>query len=119
MVSGIQLLGVIFGLALSYFTFLCYKRGEFTKRETIGWELLWVIFVLVTMFPEKIAVYSRNLGAIRPLDLFVILGFIIVLSISFYTYVNVDRLRKSFEKTIRELALNHDKVKNKKDVDED
>jgi hypothetical protein len=105
MVSGIQLIGVFFGLITSYFTFLHYKRKEFTLRECLGWELVWLGFVLITLFPQPFADIAPLFGVVRPLDLFIVVGFIIVLSISFYTYVNVDRLRKKLEKTIRDLAL--------------
>ncbi len=105
MVSGIQVIGIIFGLVLSYFTFLHYKREEFTIREFWGWEILWIGFILITLYPNRIQVFAGNLGAIRPFDLFSVLGFIVVLSISYYTYVSLDRLRKSFEKAIRGIAM--------------
>lgn len=115
MVSGIQLVGIIFALIQGYFTFLHYKREEFTIREFIAWEILWISLGYVTIFPRSFELFSGTLGAIRPLDLFSLLGFIVVLSISFYTYVNVDRLRKKLEKTIRDLALSEmDEEKKKK-----
>lgn len=106
MVSGVQIIGIIFGLTLSYFTFLHYKRREFTISEFLAWEGLWVAFVVVTLYPSKLLVYSTNLGAARTFDLFSLLGFTVVLTISFYTYVNLDRLRKQLEKALRDAALN-------------
>jgi hypothetical protein len=105
MVSGIQLVGIFFGLITSYFTFLHFKRQEFTLREFLGWELVWISFVAVTLVPEQFKVVASHFGAFRPLDFFTVIGFILVLGISFYTYVNVDRLNKKIEKTIRDLAL--------------
>jgi hypothetical protein len=105
MVSGIQVLGTLFGLVLSYFTFLNYKRHEFTLREFLCWEALWVCFIAITLFPVRLFALSSELGAIRPLDLFSVFGFFVVLSISFYNYVNIDRLRKQLEKSVRDIAL--------------
>jgi hypothetical protein len=107
MVSGIQLLGVFFALVQCYFTFLNFKRREFTMRECFAWLAVWIIFGLVTLFPTEFQVLAGNFGAFRTLDLFTIGGFMVVLSISFYTYVHLDRLRKKLERVIRELAL-HD-----------
>jgi len=59
-------------------------------------------------------VFAGNLGAIRPFDLFSVLGFIVVLSISFYTYVSLDRLRKSLERAVRDIAMNEDRPRRKK-----
>ena len=105
MVSGIQLLGIFFALVLGYFTFLNFKRREFTLREFLGWELLWVGFGVASIFPSDFKIFSGHFGTFRPLDFFVIIGFIVVLSISFYTYVYVDRLRKHMEQVVRDLAL--------------
>lgn len=114
MVSGIQVIGAIFGLALSYFTFLHYKRDEFTIREFLAWEILWVGFILVTLYPNRIQVFAGSLGAIRGFDLFSLFGFIVVLSISYYTYVSLDRLRKSLEKAIRDIAITEHEHQHKK-----
>ena len=103
--SGIQVIGAAFGLIISYFTFLHYKRGEFTVREFIGWETLWVAFVLTTIFVQSFQPFTNTFGAVRLFDLIVALGFIVVLSISFYTYICVDILRKNLEKAIRDLAM--------------
>ena len=114
MVSGIQIIGIFFGLILTYFTYLHFKREEFSVWEFLGWEVVWVLFILIALFPGKFGQYSGDLGAIRPMDLFTVLGFIVVLSIAFYTYINVDRLRKRLEKAIRDLALQDLKEEKKK-----
>lgn len=105
MVSGIQLAGIFFALILSYFTFLNYKRREFTIKECIGWLIVWVVFGLVTLFPEQFKILAGNFGAIRALDFFTVGGFMVVLAISFYTYVSLERQRRKLERVIRELAL--------------
>ncbi|MEI6478411.1 MAG: DUF2304 domain-containing protein [bacterium] len=105
MVTGIQLVGIIFGLVLTYFTFLHYKRDEFSLKEFLGWQAIWVCFLAITLFPNTFYSFNSDLGILRPLDLYTILGFIVVMSITFYNYVNVDRLRKQLEKAIRDLAL--------------
>lgn len=105
MLNGIQIIALFFALFLSYFTFLSFKRHEFTVKEYLAWQLVWIMFAWVTLFPEQFALVAGDFGAVRPLDLFTVLGFIVVLGISFYTYVNVDRLGKKLEKTVRDLAM--------------
>jgi hypothetical protein len=105
MIQGLQLIALLFALLQLYFTRLHYRRGEFTFREWIGWSFIWVAFAAATIFPDMFKRFAGTVGAVRSLDLFVVLGFIVVLSISFYTYVNVDRLRRRLEKAVRELAI--------------
>ena len=104
-VSGIQILAVLFAVVMSYFSFLSFKRHESTIRELLGWIVVWVLLALVSIFPNRFGSLAGEFGLFRPLDLFTMMGFVVVLSISFYTYINVDRLRKAVEKTIRDLAL--------------
>lgn len=105
MITGLQLIAFFAALFLSYFSYLCFKRHDFTLKEYMGWQSVWLVFAIVTLFPEEFSVWSTKFGSIRPLDFFTVIGFIVVLSISFYTYVNVDRLRKKLERAIRDLAL--------------
>lgn len=105
MITGVQVMALFAALILSYMSFLQLKRHEFTIREYFGWQVIWICFGAVTLFPESFKVLAGQFGTFRTLDFFTVVGFIVVLSISFYTYVNVDRLRKRLEKAIRELAL--------------
>ena len=105
MISGIQVIALLFALAQGYFTYLHFRRGDFTLRECMGWMFIWIVFAGVTLFPDAFKVFAGSFGALRPLDFFTVLGFIVVLSISFYTYVSLDRLRKHVEGSIRERAL--------------
>jgi len=66
---------------------------------------LWVGFAVVTLYPSMFEVFVKDIGVVRAFDLFSVLGFVVVLSISFYTYVNLDRFRKKMERAIRELSL--------------
>jgi hypothetical protein len=105
MINGIQLIAVVAALILSYFSYLHLKRNEFTIKEYFGWQLVWVAFAAATLFPDAFKVLAGQFGAFRPLDFFTVLGFVVVLSISFYTYVYLDRVRKKLDRTIQELAL--------------
>jgi hypothetical protein len=111
MVSGIQVIALIFALAQGYFTYVQWKKREFTLREFLAWEAVWITFAITTLFPRQIALLAGDLGTFRPLDFFTILGFMLVLLIAFRTYVEVDRVRKTLEKTIRDLALEDIKEK--------
>lgn len=114
--SGLQVTVLLFVLIQAYFTHLHFKRREFTLKECFGWLVIWGIFGAVALFPEFFHVVSDRFGAIRSLDFFTILGFVLVLSISFYTYIQVDKQRKRLERIIRELSLQEiDEIEGNKD----
>ena len=70
MVLGIQIAGFLFGLFMIYYSFLNYKRREFTVKEFSFWLILWIGFIIVTLFPfvldpiVKIGGFFRALGSI-------------------------------------------------------
>lgn len=102
---GIQILGVFFGVFMAYFSFVYFKRREFSLGVLIFWEVLWLALIFVSIFPHSTNFFLQQLGLIRAMDLFMVLGFIIAFGLLFYNYVVVQRLRKKMEKVVRKEAL--------------
>jgi len=101
----IQFLGIIFGLAMLYFTFLKYKRKEINNWEHKMWSAGWLILIMMAMFPYIFDSFIGYLNFYRRLDFFVVLGFFVLLGIGFYNYATVKKMEKKLENTIRKKAL--------------
>ncbi len=110
MILGIQFLGLIFGLLMAYLSFLHYKRREFGKIQFISWEIIWFGFILVIIFPKITNVLFQELGIGRAMDFFIIIGFLFFTFLTFFSYTNINKIKASLEKQVREEAL--------KDLDE-
>ena len=52
MVLGIQIAGILFGLFMVYYSFLNYKRKEFSIREFSYWLVLWMFFIVIALFSK-------------------------------------------------------------------
>ena len=89
MVLGIQILGTFFGLFMMYYTFLHFKRKEFTLKEVSFWLFLWIIFIYVSLFPNALDFIVKKLALSRAMDFFIIAGFMVLIAMFFYTYVLV------------------------------
>lgn len=105
MITGVQIIGIVFGLTMMYLTFVHSKRRAFGKGETAAWILFWIAVVVAMVFPNTFNLFTEELGIARAFDLFVIIGFVIVLSLSFHNYVTTSRLRKKLEETVRGEAM--------------
>jgi len=81
-ILGIQILGMLFGFFMMYYTFLQLKRKEFTIKE-----------------------YSFWFNIARALDLFIITGFLFLIFIIFYTYILVRKNQRKLEEVVRNIAL--------------
>lgn len=104
MLLGIQILGVLFALVMLYLTFLHQKRKEFSAKEYMFWVVLWVGFIIVTVFPKVLEPIVETLNLYRTMDLLVILGFILVIGLLFHNYIELVKTRKKVEDVVRKVA---------------
>ena len=104
-ILGIQILGILFGFFMMYYTFLQYKRKEFTIKEYSFWFLFWGTFVVVTLFPQVLDPVLSTLNIARTLDFFIIAGFLFLILVTFYTYTLVRKNQKKLEEVVRNIAI--------------
>jgi hypothetical protein len=105
MVLGIQVLGSIFALFMLYVTFLHQKRKEYTVKEYLFWTFFWIVFGLVSIFPQWLDPISKVLRLTRTLDLFIILGFMFMIGMIVYVYDVTRRTQRKVEEVVRMFAI--------------
>ena len=104
MVLGIQIAGTFFGLFMLYYSYLHFKRKEFTLKEFIVWFILWISFIFIALFPSTVDFIVKKLSLTRAMDLFIIVGFMVLLFVFFYTYSLVRVNQRKIEKIVRKIA---------------
>ena len=104
-ILGIQILGILFGFFMMYYTFLQHKRKEFTIKEYSFWFIFWAAFVIITLFPQILDPVLNTLNIARALDFFIIVGFLFTIFVVFYTYTIVRKNQKNLEEVVRNIAL--------------
>ena len=108
----LQIFGIVIALAALHLTYLYYKRRDFTKRELLTWLAIWMAFLIVTLFPRIVEPIVGTLGLQRPMDLIMIIAFIILFAVAFRTYVIANRTARKMEKLVRDIALSDIKKDN-------
>ena len=103
--AGIQLLAIVVGLAAIHLTHLYYKRMHFSRRELLFWAALWGTFIFVALFPRSVFPAVRYLGLSRPMDLIMIVAFIVLFSLAFHNYIMSRKHERDLERLVRDLAL--------------
>jgi len=114
MILGIQLIGIIFALSVMYFTYMSYKRNDLTKVELVFWLNIWIIFLIVTIFPNILNSLVSSLSITRTMDFFTIIGFLFLITITFYNYIIVKKNNNKVDRVVRNIALNAQKINMKK-----
>lgn len=110
----IQFLGIIFGAAMLYFTFVKFKRKEINNFERWLWSFGWLVFILLAIIPQLLDPVIGSLRFYRRLDFFVVFGFFVLLGVSFYNYSTVKKMEKKLEVFIRRQAIEEAEQKKEK-----
>ena len=109
MATGVQIAGVLFGAFMIYYTFLNYKRKQFTTTEFTFWILVWISFASVAIYPSVLDLIAPKIGAYRNLDLITLAG-LMFLSVSvFYIYTLSRKNQQQLEIVVREIAIKRKK----------
>ncbi|MEA2037351.1 MAG: DUF2304 family protein [Nanoarchaeota archaeon] len=102
---GIQILGMLFGIFMIYYVFLHHKRKELTIREYLFWIILWILFIILTLFPWLLGPIIQPIGFARTMDFFIVVGFMFLIGSLFYIYLLVRGNQKKLENIVRKIAL--------------
>jgi len=111
MLFGVQILGLLFGLVMIYFTFLYYKRANYEKIGLIFWFAIWVGFILLALFPQIVYGVMGVLKIERTADFFYVSGFLLLSVVLFIVYNNTKKNEKQIETIVRQIAIKRAKVK--------
>ena len=105
MVLGIQILGMLFGLLMIYITFLHAKRQEYSAKEYLVWMIVWIVFIIVSLFPNILDIFVIQFKFSRTLDLLIIGGFLFLIAVTFRTYNIVRKNQNKIEEIVRKTAM--------------
>ena len=110
----IQLLGILFGSAMLYFTFVKFKRKELSEMELASWFIGWIILIIIAIVPSVLDTIIAPLNFYRRLDFFVVVGFFVLLGLGFYNYSVVKKMERKLVKFVRQEAIRQQEIKRQK-----
>lgn len=105
MILGLQAIALIFSLIMIYFAYLNYKRGEINGLEISLWIIGWIIAIFMAIFPEIFRAFSATIAISRAFDLAMIGGFILIIPMTYLSYIKTKRLEKKIEQLVRNESL--------------
>ena len=88
---------------------------KFESKETIFWLGTWIAFLLLVIFPTYLDFFIKGvLGFSRKLDFFIVLGFLFILGILFYTYGIMRKTQNKIEQLVRKIAIDREEQSSQK-----
>lgn len=109
MILGLQIIGILFSLIMVYFALLHHKKGHLNGMEIASWIIIWVLVILIVIFPEVVRIYANSFAVSRVLDLLIAGAFIVLFVMVSSAYIRVSTLEKRIEELVRKLALKEKK----------
>lgn len=105
MILGLQIIAILFAFFMIYFALLNFKRKEIGKGEIVLWVVIWILTIVIVIFPGPLRVFAQEFAVTRLFDLMVVGGFILILTMTAYSYVRVRKLEKKLEDLVRKNAI--------------
>jgi hypothetical protein len=106
--SAIQLLVIVFGVAMAFGTYRAYRRRDLLAPEVALWLAVWVGLVAVSAFPDLLRNVVGPLKVARLLDLVMIIAVLVMSTLVFVLNSRVRRLERRTVELVRRLALSAD-----------
>ena len=105
MILGLQFLAIVFAMIMVYFAFVNYKRKEINKIETTVWVGAWGIALYMILFPDSLRGLANIFFISRLLDVMIMGGFVLVITMVAIAYIRTKRIEKKVEELVRKEAF--------------
>jgi hypothetical protein len=109
--STFQIGSVLFALFMLYVVSIHKKKKTLSIVEASFWCSLWILFILIAIFPNLLLGITGFLKFARVFDLLVVMAFMIISIVVFLSYFNQKESQKKLEEFIRRQAIDHAKRK--------
>lgn len=101
--SYLAILGLIVGFVVIVRGILFLRSAKRTPEELIVWLAVGVALIFFSLFPSSIGTYATIFGVQEPVSLFLVIGVLFLLLVSFWLYGMVMDLK-------RKVSMLHDAV---------
>jgi hypothetical protein len=101
---GVQILALLFVIWMTYFSYLHYRRREFSLYEFLFWQIMWVGLTIIVLLPKSVNFVLKTFSISRTFDFVVISGIVILFGITFRNYVLLKRTERKIEDLTRRIT---------------
>lgn len=105
----VQLILLGFSIFMVYRLFLHWKKNDISISTFIVWMFIWLVFILITIFPRVFELFLFKPFFVRVMDFGMIAAFVVLTYLTFENNVKIKKYEREVEKLIRLIA-----IKNKK-----
>lgn len=104
-ILGVQIIAILFAIFMIYVAFLHWKRRDINGGEIFFWVILWLGFIIITLFPDILQNITQKLFFTRVMDFLMVVAFMILAFLGFQNYISNKRMEKKIEELVRKQAI--------------
>lgn len=113
MIKPIQIIAIIFAFFALIRVVLKLRKQKLTINEFIFWASMWVILILLSIFPDVSHIIAAFFGFGRGLDFFIVSSILLIFYLIFRIYVKLEEIDSRITKLARSIALKESEKKDK------
>lgn len=103
--SIFQLGATLFALFMIFWVRNNQQRQHLSVTEASMWYSIWLVFIVLSLFPDLLTNLVSALHFARVFDLLVVLAFMTLVVLNFYIYLKNKKLEHKIEEVVRKIAL--------------
>lgn len=103
--SIFQIISTLFALFMLYVVTIHGRRAMLSAVEFTMWYSLWILFILLALFPNLLQGITGALNFARVFDLLIVGAFMILAVVVFLSYFTQKKNTRKLEEFIRSQAI--------------
>lgn len=100
-----QMVALLFALFMIYVVSIHRKKKTLSFTETSFWCTTWVVFAIISLFPDLLLGITTALHFSRVFDLLVVIALMVLTIIIFVNYFAQKEGKRKLESIVRERAI--------------
>ena len=100
-----QYLGILLGVMALIFTLIRFRNGKLSLGMLGLWIGVWLIVILISIFPDVTSTLAIIIGIGRGLDVILIIGLIGCYYLIFRIYNMIENIEEEINLLVRQIAL--------------
>jgi len=101
----IQILGLIFAVFALFKIITQVKNNEITIESAIFWIFIWILVILIVVFPQTLSYLATLTGVERGVDVVIYIAIIMLFYLHYRLYIKMENIEREITAIVREIAI--------------
>lgn len=110
--SIFQMIATLFALMMLYVVNIHRRKLSLSFIEVSFWYSTWILFIIISLFPNLLLELAQTLNFVRVFDLLVVVAFMVLTVLVVSSYFTQRENARKLEELVRKMAIKKTKEKN-------